>query len=237
MHQAALFEMERRGGGEGSASGEPPGLFQLVSNAWIGPRLKASVLRSEVWRALEHDAALCSAYTDDFDTVERGCGAAADPLEAHLRFHRRVNLVGLLGRLDTATMLEGVEGRTPLADVVVAELAEGLPMRAKFAMGDDGEGRGSGRSGGGRDRTKIALRAAYRGSAVPAYVLERPKASFPVPFQQWMRSLAPVVRESAFVRELFTPEAIDIVAENPEAAFQLAWPMINVALWARRWWG
>ena len=30
-------------------------------------------------------------------------GARSDPLEHHLRFHRRVNLAGLLARLDTAT--------------------------------------------------------------------------------------------------------------------------------------
>lgn len=242
LRQAAVFEMERRRGVGGSREVEHPGLFQLVSNAWIGARLKASVLRPEVWRALEHDAALCAAYTEEFDAVERGMGVSgvgggggdgADPLEAHLRFHRRVNLAGLLARLDTATMLEGVEGRTPFADAAIAELAEGLPMSAKFVMGDVG---GDGRADG-PDLTKIALRAAYRNSGVPAYVLERPKASFPLPFQEWMGSVSPVVRESAFVRELFTPEAIDLVAENPEGAFQLAWPMINVALWARRWWG
>ena len=47
-------------------------------------------------------------------------------LDAHLRMQRRVNLAGLLQRLDTATMLAGVEGRTPIADVRVAELAESL---------------------------------------------------------------------------------------------------------------
>jgi hypothetical protein len=36
---------------------------------------------------------------------------------------------------------------------------------------------------------------------------------------------------------VFTDAARVTVAQQPEKLWQLAWPMINVALWGQRWWG
>jgi asparagine synthase (glutamine-hydrolysing) len=101
------------------------GRFQLDSNAWVGVAEKESLFLPGAWAGLERDAALTAFYEAEFAHAADGAG---DPPAAHLRFHRRVNLAGLLARLDTATMLGEVEGRTPLADAEVAGLAESLPM-------------------------------------------------------------------------------------------------------------
>lgn len=221
MTQAARFVAS----GAGCEAHRRPeaGRFQLESNAWVPLEAKGAVLNEGPWRALEGDAALIESYRAEF------AGACAegedkDPLQAHLRFHRRVNLAGLLLRLDSATMLAGVEGRTPLADVAVAALAESLPMREKFS------------SDGGRTVTKRVLREAFA-DVLPAEVVARPKASFPLPFQEWVRDSVGVLRESALARELFTAEAIETVAAQPGKLWHLAWPMVNVAMWGRRWWG
>jgi asparagine synthase (glutamine-hydrolysing) len=215
MAQAAAFEA-----GDGR---QHPGEFQLAANAWIAPGLKETVLNAPVHRACEGDAALIAEYREEFERVAEG---AREPLQAHLNFHRRINLAGLLQRLDTATMLESVEGRTPFADRVVMEAAESLPMSLKF--------RGAG--GDGPAETKIALRRAFA-DVLPESVVRRPKASFPLPFQGWMADRAGALQESGFAREWFTPAARAMVRADPGRSWGLAWPMLNIAMWGRRWWG
>jgi asparagine synthase (glutamine-hydrolysing) len=220
MSEAATFEAHRR-------PGVSPGEHQLNANAWIPLQTKGVLLTPDAWRAAEHDAALRAFYADEFDDVEAECGPSRDPLDPHLRFHRRINLAGLLQRLDTATMLESVEGRTPFADRAVAELAEGLPLACKYSPAS-----GDGQTPAG---TKLALRAAFA-NALPAEVVRRPKASFPLPFQEWVTDRAADLRSSSLAREFFSLPAIEMVAADPSRHWRAAWPMINIAIWAKRWW-
>lgn len=212
----------------------PPGEFQLHAAAWVPVDAKGAVLAEDVWRGLEGDEALRAFYREAFERVQPlGMPPAEgdDPLERlrrHLWFHRRVNLAGLLQRLDTATMLAGVEGRTPFADVEVAALAESLPVGEKVAIDARPDGVPA-------VKTKIALRRAFVAD-VPEGVLNRPKASFPLPFQTWVEDQAGVLRASAFAREVFSTAAIEAVAANPGGMWRLAWPMINLAMWGARWW-
>lgn len=202
----------------------PGGVFHLLSNQWMPLADKPALLRPSVLAAADGDHALIAQYDADF----RACAeeAPADsPIQAHLRFHRRVNLPNLLERLDLATMQASVEGRTPFADAVVAGAAERLPMAHKFEPPAPGS----------PARTKIALREAYRG-CIPEEPRTRPKASFPLPFQQWVGDALDALDHPA-ARDLFTDEAIDRVRRDPAGAWNLAWPMVNAALWARRWWG
>lgn len=243
MVSAARF-MEARLAGEETPH---PGLFELESNAWMLPAVKQAALHDRVWADAQQDRWLRRFYTTEFercaheaasDEGDLRAGAAPATLDAHLRLQRRINLTGLLQRLDTATMLAGVEGRTPFADAVVAALADSFPMRVKFeaalavAAGADPLGLDPDHS----PRTKIALREAFRG-AVPDEVIDRPKASFPLPFQSWIADQAPALRRSAFAQEVFTTAAIESVSASPEHAWQFAWPMINLSLWGERWWG
>ena len=210
-----------------AAGSDDPAMCQLALASWVPLEGKAAVLAPAAWRGVEGDAALLEAWREAYE--EARAGGPDDPLQAHLRFQRRVNLEGLLGRLDRATMLEGVEGRTPLADRAVADLAERLPMARKFAWA-------------GPDRltpassTKIALRTAFA-DALPLEVVGRAKASFPLPFRGWMGEAAAALREGEFARALFTEAAIETVSRAPERLWNLSWPMINVAMWGRRWFG
>jgi len=202
------------------SDGGDPGLFQLESAAWISPGAKPGVLRPEAWRRAGEDAELRAWYGDEFArlALQRSSG---EPLQAHLRFHRRVNLAGLLDRLDTATMLASVEGRTPFADRVVADLAESLPMADKFAIDPDS-----------RARTKWALRSAFAG-VLPSFVVGREKASFPIPFQTWAGELANLVRSSELCREWFSDAALEAVGRDPAGLWPWTWPMANLALWVQ----
>jgi len=208
-----------------------PGVFHLREAAWIPVEAKSAILNGPVLRACEGDAGLIDEYERTFAQVHEpfaeGTNAPDNQLQAHLRFIRKINLVGLLHRLDSATMLEGVEGRTPFADVAVAAFAERLPMRDKFLMDDPGDGWG---------RTKRCLRRAFAGD-LPAAILQRDKASFPLPFQAWMKPMVGVLEQSPLSREIFTDAAKVAVAARPDELWRLAWPMVNIALWGRAWWG
>lgn len=201
------------------------GRFHLETFSWVGPGAKPWLLHEEAWRAAEHDAALHTWYGEEFAALADQ-GEVDDALQVHLRFLRRVNLAGLLLRLDSATMQASVEGRTPFADIVVCRAAERLPMAEKYQSGEAPAG----------ERTKIALRDGFA-SALPPGVLDRPKASFPLPFQAWIGDRLDVVRSCDAVGEVFTEDAIGTVERDPALAWNLAWPMINAGMWLRRWWG
>ncbi|HYE03498.1 MAG TPA: asparagine synthase (glutamine-hydrolyzing) [Phycisphaerales bacterium] len=215
---AALDWEARAGAGSGAGRGDG-WRHQLHAGAWMPLELKAAFLNPHVWKALESDAALTSFYRGEF----AACVAEAGPgLAAHLRFQRRVNLPGLLQRLDSATMLASVESRTPFADRVMAELVEPWPMTLKFDPARVPAG-------------KVVLRDAFTGR-VPDLALTRPKASFPLPFQGWLAPAAPVLGASRLCGEVFAPSALEMVERDPARHWRLAWPMINLALWGRVWW-
>jgi asparagine synthase (glutamine-hydrolysing) len=215
----------------------------LDGAAWIRRDVKGALLHPDVWRAVEGDAAMVGEYQRELGACMDECAGAFEVdaevrWQARLRMLRRVNLAGLLGRLDTATMLEGVEGRTPLADRLVIEAGESLAMDVKWA----GRVRRAATGAATEPMGKVVLREAYRG-AVPEGVLSRPKASFPLPFQTWLGAeAAEWLSSSRLAGALFQASVVSGVCDALRAGrgvevWTLAWPMVNVALWGRRWWG
>lgn len=204
------------------------GLFQLDSAAWVARDAKAAVLNEPVLAAIDNDTVAIDAYRTAFDRA--GSEPAADEpflesrLHRHLRTQRRLNLTGLLGRLDTSTMLAGVEGRTPLADVGVAGAAAAVPMAGKFTLDDNGAS------------TKIALREAFAGF-IPDEAARRPKASFPLPVAAWAGTLTDELNQGSFAREVFTEAARATVCARGGELWPFAWPMVNIARWGRVHWG
>lgn len=214
-----------------------PGAFHLRAAAWVGLEAKPALLQPEILSEIGQDVELLDAYRGQFTQMaERGLHG----LDAHLAFQRRVNLVGLLQRLDTAMMLEGVEGRTPFADVAVAALATSISMRLKYQPPVTGSpvepGGGTAVMQRTLPRTKLILRHSCS-DLVPETILNRPKASFPLPFKSWMGTHATVLRTSGLSQVIFTPAAIETIATQPQNCWQFAWPAINLALWGQRWWG
>ncbi len=214
--------------------------FLAGASAWIPLAAKGQILRENVLEDAGNDAGVVDAYAREWEMWCQpwldGAGYAKDcATRAHLRFLSRVNMHGLLLRLDESTMRYGVEGRTPFADVAVARWASGLNAAETFDIGA---------AGGGVGATKRLLRegmmlAAPEGveaGGVFAGVRDRAKASFPLPFQEWVAGARDVLRSES-ARELFTLEAIETVYADPGRAWALAWPMMNVSMWMERWWG
>lgn len=220
----AGYEMPMRLAAEHVQAGNAePGKFQLLSNAWMPPEMKQAVLMPDLYRSLEGDAALFETFEHLYSSAAEG---AACELGAHLNFHRSVNLVGLLRRLDCATMLESVESRTPFADREVLSVALSVPVDQNYNPNAEPVAL----------RTKRALREAFQGR-VSDTVIDREKASFPLPFQSWIADATDLLNTSSFARQFFTPAAIHTVAADPTGLWNLAWPMMNLAIWGDRWWG
>lgn len=199
-----------------------PGGFELRANAWLSPDAYGDVLVPDYLARIDGGEEVSGIYELEFHACEDRARMLGhiEPLQANLIFQQRMNLSGLLIRLDTATMLAGVEGRTPFADVQVRALAEALPMRDKFE------------ASGGRavSKTKIALRRAFAGVLAPG-VVGREKASFPLPFQNWIGCARRVMLENEQLREFVREDAIQAAAANPSQYWHLAWPMANLAYW------
>ncbi len=198
---------------------------ELANASWVPGDALAGVLAEPYVEAEGGTDATLDAYDAEFARV--GYDEEPDKVLSHLRVQRRINLAGLLARLDSATMLAGVEGRTPFADARVAAFAEALPMHEKFIAGPPGQ---SPRERAAR--TKRCLRSAYA-EEIPREVLERPKASFPLPFQSWLASpdvVEPALR-SRFAREIMNPAMVEALRANPAALWRVLWPTLNLSLW------
>lgn len=230
-----------------------PAEIEMNEAAWVPPDAWGAVLEEGVLRGAGGPEAMPAWYREEFARSLADCGGEYS-VQSHLRFHQRVNLTGLLQRLDTATMLAGVEGRTPLADIEVMALANALPMESKcvveemvgVGVGDSGALRSAGtppsvargaQSGGPRElgeiRTKIVLRGAFERD-LPREIVERPKASFPMPFQRWMDEKAATVLGGPAAKQVFTDAARATVVQQPEQLWRLTWPMTNLAMWLER---
>ncbi|QOJ01769.1 MAG: asparagine synthase (glutamine-hydrolyzing) [Phycisphaeraceae bacterium] len=196
----------------------------LAANTWIGLGDLSDVLRPDATRGEDAADTIAEAYQWEFEEAdemrrELGHREIAQTFQFLLR---RVNLEGLLRRLDTAMMLEGVEGRTPLADAAVCEVADALPLFEKIDLSREGD----------PTATKIVLRRVFR-DLVPASVRARAKASFPLPFQAWAGDRLDDIESSAFGREVFTRRAIEAVRADPIGRWNLLWPMANLGMWGR----
>lgn len=198
---------------------------ELANASWVPGDALAGVLTEPYLGAEGGVEATLDAYDAEFARV--GYDDEPDKVVSHLRVQRRINLAGLLARLDSATMLAGVEGRTPFADSCVAAFAEALPMHEKFIAGPPGQ---SPRERAAR--TKRCLRSDYA-EEIPREVLERPKASFPLPFQSWLASadvVEPALR-SRFASEMMNPAMVEALRANPAALWRVLWPTLNLSLW------
>ena len=196
------------------------GAFHLLTNAWMNPEHKDVMCTSAMLESSDSDGKLAGWYQRVYERARASCD---DPVQAHLLFHQRVNLTNLLRRLDARTMRHGVEGRTPFADLEVARFANAIPMGFKFVGSDPA-------------LTKQCLREAFAAD-LPESIVSRPKASFPMPFERWVSSMAPVLLSSEIAREWFTESAIELVARDATRHWNLAWPMLNLVLWGERMYG
>jgi hypothetical protein len=129
-------------------------------------------------------------------------------------------------KLDCMTMAHSLEGRVPLCDHRIAELASRIPSRMKF----------DGYTG------KLVFRRAVE-ARLPRVIAERPKWGFNVPIDAWfrtdLRALATDVLTSTSFRQsgLFNPDVARMILEEHCAERQnygsLIWALMVFEIWRR----
>ncbi len=209
----------------------------LLLNAWMTRSDKRAWLHPDLLRHLQDDAALRAHYAALYAAHPR-CSTFDRILLAHLR----VNLEGLLLRVDSSSMAASVEVRVPFTDHRLVDFAFSLPDDFRLGWRDP-----AAQAAGAalnvheivqRDllESKRILRRAYA-DALPASILQRPKMSFPVPvfdwLKDWMKPLAKeIVASSPLRRVLFHPAAIDAWLDGIRPLHPLKlWPIVNLCLW------
>jgi asparagine synthase (glutamine-hydrolysing) len=107
------------------------------------------------------------------------CGEGADPVDRTLQFFTRLYLQDqILAKVDRASMLHGLEARSPFLDLELVDFARKLPHEVKFRHGT----------------TKWILKKALE-PLLPATILHRRKKGFGTPVGSWLRdgAIAPAV--------------------------------------------
>jgi asparagine synthase (glutamine-hydrolysing) len=126
----------------------------------------------------------------------------------------------LLMRVDKMTMATSVEARVPFLDHEFVGLAMSIPQRSKLNGG----------------HPKHLLKRAVRG-VIPDEIINRPKQGFRVPVEEWLaEGLGTFSRDKlrAFCArtDYFRWEAVEgLLARRDD----LAWYLLNFALWHERW--
>ena len=212
---------------------ESPTDHFLTSNSLIPLPVKPHLLTPEVWEKAEHDQPLLAAYGAALDgPPERSTS------ERYARLLHRINLEGLLGRLDQATMLAGLEARVPFTDHRFVEFASGLPTQEKLRISSTESApflSATELATRGALESKVALRSFAR-ERLPAKLAERPKASFPTPVAKWIANewrerIQIRLATSPFIHSVFQPEAVQELSANPSAAGMWLWPILNLSFW------
>jgi asparagine synthase (glutamine-hydrolysing) len=97
--------------------------------------------------------------------------ASGDLVDRTLEFYTKIYLQdGILAKVDRASMLHGLEARSPFLDIEVADFARRLPHRFKLCGGT----------------TKWILKQALRG-LLPDAIVNRKKKGFGTPVGAWLR--------------------------------------------------
>jgi asparagine synthase (glutamine-hydrolysing) len=131
---------------------------------WLGP-----LEPPEIARLFGESVRIESVYREAIETWER-C-TSSDLVDRTLEFYTRLYLENdILAKVDRASMLHGLEVRSPFLDTGVVDVATRLPAVFKFHRG----------------RGKRVLREALR-DVLPAAVLDRPKKGFGIPIGRWLR--------------------------------------------------
>lgn len=206
----------------------------FLVNSWAPAAAQQTLLTPDAWRNGTGTAAVVDHYRDLLGRFEH-----CSTMDAYLHVHARINLEGLLSRVDSSTMAASVEARVPFTDHRLVEFAFGLPDHLKIHWRDPvARDLGAGRNAteiAGDDlvETKRTLRRAFR-TDLPASVIDRKKMSFPTPFiAAFEGPLAPTVDAildaSPLVGTVLSPAAIRTMSARFDPAF---WPVVNLCLWS-----
>jgi asparagine synthase (glutamine-hydrolysing) len=166
--------------------------------------------------------------------------------EQYMWIFQTSHLLGLLGRLDSATMATSVEGRVPFVDHRLVEYVNALPLHYKLrwkSRRDEAVARSlnSDPISERHDVPKYLLKQAFSDGRLPSEVVDRRKMGFPVPLGHWLREeLGDYGRDlllnpGARTKGVFEPEVVrgwmDREGASDSGLPVSLWMLMNVEAW------
>ena len=162
----------------------------------------------------------------------------------------KIHLVGLLQRLDTATMAASVEARVPFVDHRLVEFAFTIPFKYKIKWNND-KAKLSSKLLVSDDISEVfntpkaILKNAFKDNLSDVTLFRR-KVGFPVPINEWFGGNFNIfakkilLSEKAKKRQLYNVDSIkkwlssDKLLSNHGFAMKI-WMLVNLELFARRY--
>ena len=162
----------------------------------------------------------------------------------------KLHIVGLLQRVDTATMAASVEARVPFVDHRLVEFAVTIPLKYKLkwnseAAKDESKTLMSDEISEVHDTPKYLLKKSFE-DMLPHEVLYRRKVGFPVPlsnffsgdFNSYAKRI--LLSEQAQSRGLYNIQNLESLLNNEKLTLDnnismLIWMLINIELFARKY--
>jgi asparagine synthase (glutamine-hydrolysing) len=217
----------------------PADQFFLL-NSWVSLSHKKMLLADEVWNALNMDDEVCAYYEDMFAKF-----SGATLFDQLLHIHGKINLEGLLSRVDSSTMAASVEARVPFTDHRIIEYLFALPDDYKIRF-INAEAREKAQKLNAKEidregfvESKFMLRKAFEGE-LPEEIIKRRKMSFPVPVREWFGELLkPFIEETIYenplLNTIFNRNNLIrwIRSSNLPLQSTALWPVVNLCLWVR----
>lgn len=208
-------------------------------NSLIPTSAKSALFEKWAWNAADRDRSMRDVYGRLF-TIASGVST----IRQHATVLHRVNLEGLLARLDHATMSTGLEARVPYTDHEMVERMFRLPDRFKIDIATHEQATylaSAQLDERGSLRSKRMLRTVAQ-QLMPSGLAQRKKASFPTPVQTWLSGpwsdwSRHRILESPFGRAIFQKTARQELAGNVTQAGMWLWPILNLLAWGDRHFG
>ena len=155
----------------------------------------------------------------------------------------KIHLLGLLQRVDVATMATSVEARVPFVDHRLVEFAFTIPLKYKLKWKEqksktDSITLMSDKISEEYDTPKYILKKAYE-HMLPKNILYRKKVGFPVPLKEWFGgdflsyARKVLLSDEAKTRAVFDTESIEAllnVGEFDSNQGMLVWMLINLEI-------
>jgi asparagine synthase (glutamine-hydrolysing) len=162
----------------------------------------------------------------------------------------KIHIVGLLHRVDTATMASSVEARVPFLDHRLVEFASTIPLKYKLKWNSDKDKNKtkllmSDKISENYDTPKYILKKAYE-NMLPNKILYRKKVGFPVPLNKWLGgdfnkyAKKLLLSEEASSRKLYNIHNIEKwlnsekLSLNHSNAMKI-WMLINIELFMKKY--
>ena len=158
----------------------------LKQYSYISPNMQMNIFSKDFINSLEQDNFKINYFSELIKGLDK-----STLTEKYLWLFQKIHILGLLGRLDNATMANSIEGRVPFLDHRLIEFMNSISIDLKIKkfknFNDLIKGLTSNQFSEKFNITKYILRELFK-KRLPDQIVFRKKVGFPVPISNWMNN-------------------------------------------------